>query len=96
LVKAIAPDAKIKIVGIRPGEKLHEEMITVSDAMNTVEFDDYYVIVPSILKWRKSRYLENGNKNGPGKTCPDGFSYNSGNNKKFLTVEEITELIKSL
>lgn len=96
LAEAIAPNAKINIVGIRPGEKLHEEMITISDALNTIEFDDYYAIVPSILKWEKSHYLENGNKNAPGKTCPDGFSYNSGNNERFLTVEEISELIKAL
>ena len=53
---AIAPEARIEVVGIRPGEKLHEEMITATDALNTVEFDDYYVILPSTPLWDLDRF----------------------------------------
>ena len=53
---------KYEIIGIRPGEKLHEEMITVSDAMNTIEFDDYYVIVPAIQPWDKSKFIFQSNR----------------------------------
>ena len=92
VAKAIAPDAKLTIVGIRPGEKFHEELITVSDAMNTIEFDDYFVIVPAIRDWDKSRFVieSNGKK---GKQCPDGFSYDSKTNKPYLTIDELKKLI---
>ena len=91
---AIAPDAKHEIVGIRPGEKLHEEMITVTDSINTVEFDDYYAITPNsdYLSWNKKRFLEESN-GSPGTYCEEGFSYDSGKNDHFLTVGEIKELI---
>jgi len=94
LAKAIAPDCKTKIVGIRPGEKLHEEMITATDAINTIEFDDYFVVLPSTNFWdnEKFRLESNGKK---GKFCEYGFSYNSGNNDRFLTVEELKELIEN-
>jgi len=95
IAKAIAPDCKHEIVGIRPGEKLHEEMITESDAMNTIEFDDYYVIVPSIRMWSKTKFINQSNGD-IGKPCPDGFSYNSKSNNQFLTVEELRDLIKTL
>ena len=94
VAKAIAPDAKYDIVGIRPGEKLHEEMITVSDAMNTIEFEDYYVIVPSIRRWSKTKFTDESNGKG-GRPCKEGFSYNSGKNESFLTVEELKELIQN-
>ena len=92
IAKAIAPEAANTIVGIRPGEKLHEEMVTESDAMNTIEFDDYFVIVPAIREWNKSKFVieSNGKK---GKQCPDGFSYNSKTNKPYLTVDELKKLI---
>ena len=95
IAKAIAPNCEHKIVGIRPGEKLHEEMITVSDAMNTLEFDNYYVIVPSIDLWSKTKFMnESGEEVGT--PCPEGFSYNSGQNSDFLTVEQISELLLNL
>lgn len=92
VAKAIDGNCKIQIVGIRPGEKLHEEMITVTDALNTVEFEDYFVILPSVQLWdlEKFKNESNGKK---GKSCNLGFSYNSGNNEHFLTVDEIHELI---
>jgi UDP-N-acetylglucosamine 4,6-dehydratase/5-epimerase len=95
VAKAIAPDCKHKIVGIRPGEKLHEQMITDSDAINTLEFDDYYVIVPSIRTWSKTKF-KNDSSNEIGKPCPEGFSYNSKLNNHFLSVKELRELIKTL
>ena len=92
VAEAISSGAKHEIVGTRPGEKLHEEMITTSDSMNTIEFDDYFVIVPEIRRWSKKKFIDqsSGKK---GKLCKDGFSYNSGTNKNFLTVKEIKKLI---
>ncbi len=94
VAKAIAPEAKHEIIGIRPGEKLHEEMITVNDAMNTVEFDDYFAITPNsdYLYWDGERFLKESNDK-PGKYCKEGFSYESGKNTNFLTLEEIRDLI---
>lgn len=93
LAKAIAPNAKYENVGIRPGEKLHEEMITATDAINTVEFDDYYVILPSTQQWDIDKFRKESNGK-EGKFCSYGFSYNSGNNDHFLSIEELRELIK--
>jgi UDP-N-acetylglucosamine 4,6-dehydratase/5-epimerase len=95
VAKAIAPDCKHKIVGIRPGEKLHEEMITTSDAVNTLEFNNYFVIVPSIRLWSKTKFQNESNVD-VGKPCPDGFSYNSNTNKHFLSVEELRDLIEKI
>ena len=92
LAKAVAPNARIEIVGIRPGEKLHEEMITVTDAINTVEFDDYYVILPSTQIWDVEKFRKESNGK-EGKSCQYGFSYNSGSNERFLSVEELRRLI---
>lgn len=92
VAKAIAPNAKINVVGIRPGEKLHEEMITRTDSLNTVEFDDYFVILPSTPLWDNEKFrLESNGKQG--KYCAFGFSYNSGNNSRFLSVDELKALI---
>jgi UDP-N-acetylglucosamine 4,6-dehydratase (inverting) len=88
---AIAPEAEQRIVGIRPGEKLHEEMITVTDALNTVELDKYFVICPAdSLNWKMADFAKHFN----GKVVPEGFSYNSGENTEWLSVEEIREQIK--
>tara|TARA_Y100000768_G_C23950369_1_gene669843 strand:- start:588 stop:1586 length:999 start_codon:yes stop_codon:yes gene_type:complete len=93
---AVAPKIKKKIIGIRPGEKLHEEMITIDDARNTVEFDDYYAILPSsnCLSWTIDDFAKESNKK-TGKFCSEGFSYNSYSNKDFLSVSEIAKLIKT-
>jgi UDP-N-acetylglucosamine 4,6-dehydratase (inverting) len=88
LAKAIAPDAKIEYVGIRPGEKLHEEMITESDSYNTIEFDKYYAILPSGVDFDK--YL----KHYKAKMVTPGFKYNSGTNAQWETVETLREKIK--
>jgi UDP-N-acetylglucosamine 4,6-dehydratase (inverting) len=92
VAKAIAPKSKIEKVGIRPGEKLHEEMITATDAINTVEFDNYYVILPSTYHWDVEKFRKESNRK-EGKFCEFGFAYNSGNNVQFLSVEELKKLI---
>ena len=93
VAEAVAPDCKYEFVGIRPGEKLHEEMITQSDAMNSIEFEDYYVIVPSIRIWSKKKFISKSNFS-EGKNCKEGFSYNSSTNHHFLSVNELKKLIK--
>ena len=95
IAKAVSPDSKIKIIGIRPGEKIHEEMITETDSLNTVEFDNYYVILPSMKLWDIDDFLKNSNES-QGKFCKPGFSYNSGNNEHFLSQDELKRLIESL
>jgi UDP-N-acetylglucosamine 4,6-dehydratase/5-epimerase len=96
VAKAIAPEAKHKVIGIRPGEKLHEEMITQTDAMNTVEFEDYFAITPNseYLSWDKESFINQSN-GIKGKYCEDGFSYNSGTNEHFLTIDELRVLIEN-
>lgn len=90
LAKAIAPDLKIKEVGIRPGEKIHEQMITVADAPNTIELNDYYIILPQID-------LENINHIYPNaKRVPENFEYHSGNNDRWLTVDDMRKLISEI
>jgi UDP-N-acetylglucosamine 4,6-dehydratase (inverting) len=88
LAKSIAPDAKLEYVGIRPGEKLHEEMITESDSYNTIEFDKYYAILPSGFDFDK--YL----KHYDARMITPGFKYNSGTNTQWETVESLREKIK--
>ena len=90
IVEAIGPGCRKELVGIRTGEKLHEEMITATDALNSIEFKDYYVILPSIQLWDVAEFM--GHLNG--KSCPAGFSYNSGTNPHKLGVEQIRELIR--
>lgn len=86
---AVAPDAAIDHVGIRPGEKIHEEMITSSDSLNTVDLGDYYAILPPGDPERVRAYCEVRG----GTSVPNGFSYNSGDNPHFLTVDELRTLI---
>ena len=90
VAQAIAPEAKTENVGIRPGEKLHEEMVTTTDAISTIEFKDYFVILPSMQLWDVDEFMQafNGNR------CADGFSYNSGTNTEWLSVEQIRQLIQ--
>jgi UDP-N-acetylglucosamine 4,6-dehydratase/5-epimerase len=88
VAKAISPNAKLEDIGIRPGEKLHEEMITSSDSFNTIEFDKYYAILPSDAK--KEKYLNHFNA----WEVEKGFTYNSGTNKDWETIESMQEKIK--
>ena len=94
VAEAIAPDAKRVIIGIRPGEKLHEEMITQTDALNTLIFDDYFVILPSTSLWDIDKFRKESDAS-VGKMCEYGFSYNSGTNEQFLTVGELKQLINN-
>ncbi|SMY00869.1 UDP-N-acetylglucosamine 4,6-dehydratase (inverting) [Brevibacterium antiquum] len=91
---AVAPELEQRIVGIRPGEKLDEEMITTTDAISTIEFDDYYVILPSFKVWDVDEFI-NKSSETPGRRCEYGFQYNSGTNGDFLSVEQIRELMET-
>ena len=91
VAKAIAPDAEIQIVGIRPGEKLHEEMITSSDSYNTVDLGRYFAILPSQDMVKLNAYLNQFDC----ERVPEGFSYNSGSNEEFLSVAQIRTLIEA-
>jgi len=89
LAEAMAPECEHKVVGIRPGEKLHEEMITATDAMSTLELEKHFVILPSTRLWDVDEYM----KTFDGDYCKNGFAYCSGTNERFLTVAELRELI---
>jgi UDP-N-acetylglucosamine 4,6-dehydratase len=86
LAKAVAPDAKLQEVGMRPGEKLHEEMISEDDSRRTLLLGDRYVILPTIAEW--------GFVAPKGDEVPDGFAYRSDSNDQWLNVEELRELIE--
>jgi UDP-N-acetylglucosamine 4,6-dehydratase/5-epimerase len=90
LATAIAPSAEHRVVGVRPGEKVHEEMITASDSFSTVDLGPYYAILPSGDAERQDRYLAT---TGATRVEP-GFTYSSGTNPDFLDVEELRALIR--
>lgn len=87
LAKAIAPECKMEVIGIRPGEKLHEAMIMEDDARHTLEYVDYFVIYPEINNWELNE-TDNGRK------IEEGFSYTSDKNNQWLSVEDLKNLIK--
>lgn len=86
---AVAPDCEQKIVGVRPGEKIHEEMITASDSFNTVDLGQYYAILPSAGLYSVTEYCERMH----GVPVPEGFAYESGTNPDFLSIEQLRALI---
>jgi UDP-N-acetylglucosamine 4,6-dehydratase len=88
LALAIAPDATIVDIGIRPGEKLHEAMISAEDARRTVRQDDRYVVMPTLAEW--------GFEAPAGEPVPDGFSYTSDSNDLWLTVDDIRGMLTDL
>ena len=92
VVKAIAPKAKIEIIGIRPGEKIHEIMISQDDALNTLEYKKYFIIQPSQPWWDGKKYLSI-NK---GKNVDDNFSYSSENNNEWLGINDLRALSKNV
>lgn len=95
IVKAISANAKIKYIGIRPGEKLHEVMCPIDESHLTVEFKKYFLIKPTILfSDRKTNFLKNkfGEK---GKMVPKNFEYNSKTNKNFLSIKDIKKFIQN-
>jgi len=96
LAEAYAPEIPIELVGIRPGEKLNEIMCPEDDSHLTIEFDDHFLICPTIKFYRTNDdFLENG-LSETGKPVEFGFEYNSGTNEHFLSVEEIREIDKSI
>jgi len=90
VAEAIGPKCEQEIVGIRPGEKLHEEMITETDSLNTVELEKNYVILPSTPTWNTDEFLKAHN----GRMVEMGFKYNSGTNTDWLSVEQLREQIR--
>lgn len=90
VAKAIAPDCEHRIVGIRPGEKIHEEMITQSDSFTTYDLGKYYVILPQNTTWNTDDFISFFHAI----KVKEGFSYNSGENTEWETVESLRSLIK--
>jgi UDP-N-acetylglucosamine 4,6-dehydratase len=90
VAKAIGPECKQEIIGIRPGEKIHEEMITASDSFTTYDLGKYYVILPQLTNWKLSEFI----KKFSAVKVPEGFKYNSGENKEFLSAPELRQLIQ--
>jgi UDP-N-acetylglucosamine 4,6-dehydratase len=91
VAEAYAPGIMTRIVGIRPGEKLHEVMCPADDSHLTIEFEDHYVICPSIKFYDKDIDFRTDGLGEAGRPVEQGYEYNSGNNPHFLSVEEIRE-----
>ncbi|WP_137153224.1 UDP-N-acetylglucosamine 4,6-dehydratase (inverting) [Devosia sp. FKR38] len=91
VAEAVAPECRQEIVGIRPGEKIHEEMITDSDSFNTVDLGKYYAILPVASHYSTEEYCAKTNA----VPVPKGFAYNSGTNPEFLSVEQLRTLIET-
>jgi UDP-N-acetylglucosamine 4,6-dehydratase len=90
LARVIAPECETKVVGIRPGEKIHEVMISKDDARRTIEFDSFYMVQPDFRFWtRRANFA-------PTKAVPEDFEYNSGSNPRFLTVDQMKDMIQKL
>ena len=87
---AVGPDCEQRIIGIRPGEKIHEEMITSSDSFFTYDLGKYYVILPQMPKWNINDFI----KSFSAQKVREGFTYNSGENEEWVSVEDLRKLIK--
>lgn len=90
VAQAIGPECKHPVIGIRPGEKIHEEMITESDSFYTYDLGKYYAIIPSQPRWKLDDFMQHFNA----KKVPYGFKYNSGENKEWVSVDELRTLIR--
>ncbi|WP_075792948.1 UDP-N-acetylglucosamine 4,6-dehydratase (inverting) [Massilia putida] len=90
VAEAVGPECERPIIGVRPGEKIHEEMITASDSFNTVDIGKYYAILPMSGAYTLQQYCADMG----GKAVPPGFSYDSGTNEHFLSVPDLRQLIK--
>ncbi|MDC0458566.1 UDP-N-acetylglucosamine 4,6-dehydratase (inverting) [Alphaproteobacteria bacterium] len=90
IAQTVAPEANHKIIGIRPGEKLHEQMIGTEDAAHTYEYDSYYKILPAINNWSNDP-----NRIGDGEKVPERFSYTSDNNSKWMAQDELANWINN-
>jgi len=91
VASAIGPNCEQKIVGIRPGEKIHEEMITASDSFTTYDLGKYYAILPQIPVWDLNDFIKHFNA----KQVKEGFTYNSGTNTEWVSIQELRLLIKT-
>lgn len=89
IAKAVAPDAEHKIIGIRPGEKIHEQMIGFEDAPHTFEYDDHYKVLPAIYNCSSDQSRING-----GKKVDEDFIYTSDNNDNWMTIEDLQAWIE--
>ena len=89
IAQAVAPECKTRVIGIRPGEKMHECMVPSDEARQTLEFDNYFIVQPAFCSWNSTP----PHYQAKGKPCPDGFSYASDNNNHWLSVAELRELI---
>ncbi len=89
VAEAVAPGCRHTVIGIRPGEKLHEEMITTTDAINSVQFEKHFVILPSVPLWDVAEFT----RAFDGSPCPENFAYNSGSNDQWLSVAELRALM---
>ena len=89
VAEAIGPECQKQVVGIRPGEKIHEEMITTSDSFNTYDLGKYYTILPSVCRWNLDEFISKFKA----KKVPKGFSYNSGSNEEWESVDSLRKLI---
>jgi UDP-N-acetylglucosamine 4,6-dehydratase len=87
LAEAVAPGCAVEYIGIRPGEKLHEVLLSEDEARNAVELDDMYIIQPSHPWWKRANWLH-------GRELPQGFRYTSDSNEEWLTNEQLHELIE--
>ena len=90
LAQAMLPGCKMPEVGIREGEKLHEIMVTVEDSSHTYEYDKHFIVYPQMVWSEHKKAVPTGKK------VPEGFSYSSGNNTEWLSVEQIRELLKGM
>ena len=90
IAKAIAANCEIDVIGVRPGEKIHEEMITASDSFNTYDLGKYFTILPSVPNFNLIEFI----KKFEAKKVPEGFNYNSSNNSEWETVDSLRSLIK--
>jgi UDP-N-acetylglucosamine 4,6-dehydratase (inverting) len=90
VARAVAPDCELEVIGIRPGEKIHEEMITASDSFYTYDLGKYYTILPSVPNFEIKDYIIQFDA----QKVPEGFNYDSGNNTEWESVESLRALIK--
>ncbi|MDZ4288547.1 MAG: polysaccharide biosynthesis protein, partial [Prosthecobacter sp.] len=95
VAKAIGPNCEYPVVGIRPGEKIHEEMITETDALQTIETEQHYIIVPMLYAHSTSDLIKKYCEHHKGKPVAKTFSYNSGKNSEWLSVEQLRMLIRT-
>lgn len=91
LAKAICPGCKQEVVGVRPGEKIHEVLISNSDAKNALEFKDFFIVTQN--KDYRNKLLNEGK---PGKPCSENFEYSSVNNKQWLSVADLNKVLLTI